>query len=187
MAAAALAVVWNFAAVIAVSNVDLSSMGASLLPIGLVAVGWAFAPAVDFRRFAVAGVALAALYLLMGFVSLFTHSRLLYGPVRAGRSHTFVDGPAFNGYLSGVKFTPETANEVNTARQCQEICENACSTCFSDRFPPEPPVTFVDYGRPARSWQGREAAQRTLAQRAPGCYANSRRAASAGERSTSLW
>ncbi len=115
MAAAALAVVWIFAAVIAVSNVDLSSMGAALLPIGLVAVGWAFAPAVDFRRFAVAGVALAALYLLMGFVSLFTHSRLLYGPVRAGRSHTFVDGPAFNGYLSGVKFTPETANEVKTA------------------------------------------------------------------------
>ena len=50
MAAAALAVVWIFAAVIAVSNVDLSSMGAALLPIGLVAVGWAFAPAVNHRR-----------------------------------------------------------------------------------------------------------------------------------------
>src|SRR4051812_38273534 len=103
---------WFFAAGLSGSDVGLASMGAGLLPIGLVAVGWAFAPAVDSRRFGVAGVALAVIYLLMGFASLFTHSRLLYGPVRAGRSHTFVDGPAFNGYLSGVRFTPETANEV---------------------------------------------------------------------------
>ena len=64
--------------------------------------------------------------------------------------------------LQFVRTTEVDSIPVRQGR-CQEICVNACSTCFSDRFPPEPPVTFVRSSRPARSWQGREAAQQTLA------------------------
>ena len=55
-------------------------------------------------------------------------------------------------------FSRAGCSEATSYGQCQEICVNACSTCFSDRFPPEPPVTIVDYGRRAELARARSGA-----------------------------